>query len=112
MEYGIVVVVSAPVVWQHNPAVIVRTKADFSVLPTQQDLWLAMEPVEREVIPHRHLQSPITHQYFAPPPSQPSGLGPSVPPAQPSANLQSLLSPSLDIRRIQQLAAATTANWQ
>lgn len=43
-------------------------------------------PTEREIIRHRHLQSPLTMKYFS------SSL--------PSAELRSLLSPTLDTRRL------------
>ncbi|KAG8243518.1 hypothetical protein J6590_044166 [Homalodisca vitripennis] len=64
------------------------------------ELWSGAESAEREVIPHRHLQSPLTSRYFSPS----SGTSPS-------ASLQSLLSPSLDTRRLHQLAAAA-APWE
>ncbi|OAD53633.1 Amyloid beta A4 precursor protein-binding family B member 2, partial [Eufriesea mexicana] len=51
----------------------------------KSELWPL--PAEREVIRHRHLQSPLTLKYFSGSP--------------PSASLRSLLSPSLDNRRIQ-----------
>ncbi|RLU15916.1 hypothetical protein DMN91_011673 [Ooceraea biroi] len=54
---------------------------------TLKSLELWPLPAEREVIRHRHLQSPLTLKYFGGSP--------------PSASLKSLLSPSLDTRHIQ-----------
>nr|CAD7602453.1 unnamed protein product [Timema genevievae] len=50
----------------------------------RQELWPL--PAEREVIKHKHLQSPLTFKYFSTSP--------------PSASLRSLLSPTLDTRRL------------
>nr|CAD7460284.1 unnamed protein product [Timema tahoe] len=49
-----------------------------------KELWPL--PAEREVIKHKHLQSPLTFKYFSTSP--------------PSASLRSLLSPTLDTRRL------------
>nr|CAD7202879.1 unnamed protein product [Timema douglasi] len=50
----------------------------------EEELWPL--PAEREVIKHKHLQSPLTFKYFSTSP--------------PSASLRSLLSPTLDTRRL------------
>nr|CAD7264793.1 unnamed protein product [Timema shepardi] len=53
---------------------------------TLKSLELWPLPAEREVIKHKHLQSPLTFKYFSTSP--------------PSASLRSLLSPTLDTRRL------------
>jgi hypothetical protein len=47
---------------------------------------LCLLPVEREVIKHRHLQSPLTQKYIT---------------SNSSADLRSLLSPMLELKHIQ-----------
>lgn len=57
----------------------------FSTCYVSQELWPL--PAEREVIRHRHLQSPLTLKYFS----------------NSSSTLRSLLSPTLDSRRVASL---------
>ncbi|KAL7289687.1 hypothetical protein TKK_0016410 [Trichogramma kaykai] len=63
-----------------------------------RELW-PLVTAEREVIRHRHLQSPMTVKYIG------GGEGGAASP--PSASLKSLLSPTLDTttRRLQLVAA-------